>query len=272
MTRNDDDHDSNGNETINEDELNRLTFGMAGYCFKLNILQQIEHEAPRVVPPLPESDRQRRSRRNTKLHCVLWCSGGYTIDPGQDESLLIPFVDDEPVLSSVRKLLFSMGAFGGCVQMLALRKKLKENVRVFDLPSLGLQMICCPEPRDDSMLKSNERITVSLAKDDNRLAGLLLLAERGFDMTKIQDIFGPVLIMFGKPHRRHLRMKHFNKFMKSYFGIDIDDLGTFLQCMMKYDREPQLPSKFQPNLASRKAYKKISRMKRHRQICLRMLP
>ena len=239
----------------------KLDFGMMGYCFKFQFQQRFKLHAPRVIPPSFENSAVAcQPRASSKAYCVVWGSGDYCIDPEFDTQKLVPFIDDMPDLSFVKRTLFSLGANGACIKMLAMANRLDEDLRVFDLPSLGLKLICCPEPRPAALLQSTkERITIPLANDDNRLACTLLLAEKDFDLIQIQDIFGPVLILFHpNPSPRDFKIKHCLSFLKSYLGLTSslsDELSLILQASGTHGME----SIFQPNPKARKEHKKQMR-------------
>ena len=79
------------------------------------------------------------------MYCILWGSGDLIADPEFGKSMLVHFIaNGTPKLEAVTKILVSAGKDGACMQYLSLFNMLDQDFCIFDLPMLGLKLMCLP--------------------------------------------------------------------------------------------------------------------------------
>ena len=210
-----------------EEDSAKITLGGMCYAFKLSFLQQIALTSPQVVPPFTLTtssarlNSKKKGRRNNKVYAVLVKSDEGLSISDECPSIHLPLEGGTVNLASCRRHLFLEWTEHAKNLMKACKRE-QAPLRMFDLKNLGLRLICCPDPRPKSWLnpESPIRLTHSLAEDDNMVASTLLMADCGWDLTRVKDIFGPVLVLSLNGH--DLRLRRLRAFIRSYFGMTKD--------------------------------------------------
>ena len=109
-------------------------------------------------------------------------------------------------------------------KLLKKNKRAGEPLQVFDLPKMGMSLICLPDPRVDPHDKS---VGPELVAKDCMLASMILMAEAGFDLFKIRDILGPVIAVCFPFGRKNLTIVDFFEFYGHYLLMEEPDERTF---------------------------------------------
>ena len=215
----------NVSSTNDDDNDVELTLGKMGYAFKIPILQLQALTAPKVIPQksTSASSSSRNGSRRNKVYATIVSSDEGLFLTEECRTIHIRTLADGSVdLEQCRKHLYSAWNEHALIMMARFRKQ-NDPLRVFELETLGLKLVCCPDPRPDPW-KVRCHLAKELAEDDNIVACSLLMADCGYDLTQVRDIFGPILVMSGKGD--DMKLKRLRGIIKSYFGVDSGDLGA----------------------------------------------
>jgi hypothetical protein len=232
------------------DENDKICFESIAYLAKLKSFNDQRVTAPKLFPEgwmkTTVAKTSKNKSREEKFYGVLVGSRDGPLFLSEDcDHVHLPVSKSPEVLEQCRKLLFNRwkteGAGPSSMRLLVAAGRFNEPLRLFDLSSFGLTMICCPDPRPEAWLRKGSecRINEALMVDDNTFASNLLMADCGFDLTQIRDVFGPVIISASSP--RNLKLKHLRGLVKSYFGLDhknpfgdLTDLGSSLMMQLSF--------------------------------------
>jgi len=175
----------------------KTTLGKMGYGFKLGFLQMTALSSPKVIPSsLGFVSTRKKEGRRKKVYATLVSSEEGLCLSDDCQSVHLPLNGSAANLSYCRRRLFDQWTIHA-KQLLQACGRGDAPLRTFDLKNLGLRLICCPDPRPDAWLKAGSpiRITHALVEEDNMLASRLLMADCGWDLTQVKDVFGPVLVL-----------------------------------------------------------------------------
>lgn len=200
-----------------EDE--KMSLGHIGYAFKLAFCRLIALSSPKIVPGshAPIASKSNKKSRRQKVYATLVPSSEGLCLSNDCKEVLIPFDGNLISLEHCRRVLFANWTMHAKTLMNACNRQ-DAPLRIFELSSLNLKLVCCPDPRPTSWLHASSqiRVTHELAEDDNQIASHLLMAECGWDLTQVMDIFGPILVF--SLNGDNLKSRHLKTFIDSYFG------------------------------------------------------
>ena len=208
------------------------------YTRTLSILQKLTLSSPKVLPQVSPSSTSSSSptfgskygTRRNKFYATIVNSNEDLRLSEDCIAIHIRTLDDGSVdLAQCRRHLFSAWSEHALL-MIGFYGKQNDPLKIFELKTLGLTLICCPDPRPDGVC----RVTLELAEDHNFAASRLLMADSGWDSTQIGDIFGPILVMSRNGDDMNLR--RLRGLLKSIFGADSCDLSATITLPRRTNR------------------------------------
>lgn len=240
------------------EEESKISLGGIGYAFKMGYFRLWATASPKVVPPsAPIASKSKKSSRRKKVYAALVPSdeGMMCLGNGCQE-VLVPLDGKSISLAHCRRLLFSRWTTHAMSLLYAFQRQ-DAPLSVLELPTLKLKLVCCPDPRPNAWLQaeSTTRITHALAEDDNQVASLLWIAECGWDLTQVKDIFGPILVF--SANGEDFKLRRLRAFARSYFGNTENTLESIMTSHVSMPQAGFLMPEYVTKAARRQAKGKI---------------
>eukprot|EP00961_Rhodomonas_salina_P233637 3157591-Rhodomonas_salina.6 len=191
----------------------QINLNLTPWYAKLSKFLKDAKRAPRV---LPQQKKYRSASVQKKLDCIL-CPDSEDMCFEESRVIRLKQIHGNPDMLQARTVLFQTWKGTGPA-LLKVFNRQSEELQEISLTSLGLTLICCPDPRPEGTRA--KLMTEALASSDNLIASKLVFADSNCNVLRLRNLFGPVIVFSATG--QNLRVQDLKKLLYNFYGYTLD--------------------------------------------------